>query len=89
MITPVSNYMKHGKKDQSIPDFSGKMEEELIFGILILASITVFIVSLYIVVPTLMFDDKIDIEEERRKELDKFLMSRGVLKDNDKVPTEA
>ena len=65
------------------------MEEELIFGILILASITVFIVSLYIVVPTLLPGDKIEIEEARRKELDKFLMSRGVLKEKDKVPTEA
>jgi len=65
------------------------MEEKIVFGILILASITVFIVSLYIVIPTLLSGNNIKIEESRRKELDKFLMSRGVIEKDDTLPTDA
>ena len=65
------------------------MEEKIVFGIMILASITVFIVSLYILIPTLIPGDKIKIEERRRKELDKFLMSKGVLEKEDTLPTDA
>ena len=65
------------------------MEEKIVFGILILASITVFIISLYIVIPTLLSGDKIKIEEKRRKELDKFLMSRGVIEKEETLPTDA
>ena len=65
------------------------MEENIVFGIMILASITVFIVSLYILIPTLVSGDKIKIEERRRKELDKFLMSKGVLEKEDTLPTDA
>lgn len=59
------------------------MEDALFFGILILTGITVFIVSLFIVIPALIPGDKIDIEEKRRRKLDNFLLSRGVLKEND------
>ena len=65
------------------------MEENIVLGILILASVTVFIISLYIVIPALMSGNKIEIEEKRRKELDKFLMSKGVIKEEDKVPEKA
>ena len=65
------------------------MEEQIVFGILILASIAVFIVSLYIVIPTLLSGDKIKIEERRRKELDKFLMSKGIIEKEDTLPTDA
>lgn len=65
------------------------MEENIIYGILILASITVFIVALYIVIPTLLSGDRIKLEERKRKELDKFLMSRGILENDDTLPTDA
>lgn len=63
--------------------------EKIVFGILIFASIAVFLVSLYIVIPLLLSGDKIRIEEKRRKELDKFLMSRGILENEDTLPTDA
>jgi hypothetical protein len=65
------------------------MEENIVFGILILASIAVFIISLYIVIPILILGDEIKIEKKRRKELDKFLMSRGIINNEDTLPTDA
>jgi len=53
-----------------------KMDETIILGFLILASITVFIISLYIVIPTLMAGNKIGIEEERKKELESLTLSK-------------
>lgn len=65
------------------------MEDNIVFGVLILASLAVFIVSLYIVIPTLVPGKKINEDEKKRKELDKFLMSRGVLKNENTLPTDA
>ncbi len=63
------------------------MDETIILGFLILASITVFIISLYIVIPTLMTGNKIEIEEERKKELKSLTLSKDKM-ENDTLGTE-
>lgn len=63
------------------------MDETIILGFLILASITVFIISLYIVIPALKAGNKIEIEEERKKELESLNLSKDKMK-NDTLGTE-
>jgi len=58
------------------------MDETIILGFLILASITVFIISLYIVIPTLKAGNKIEIEEKRKKELESLTLSKDKMKNN-------
>jgi hypothetical protein len=64
------------------------MDETIVLGFLILASITVFIISLYIVIPTLMTGNKIEIEEKRKKELKSLTLSKEKIKNEETLGTE-
>lgn len=64
------------------------MDETIVLGFLILASITVFIISLYIVIPTLMTGNKIEIEEDRKKELKSLTLSKETIKNEETLGTE-
>ncbi|NND16390.1 MAG: hypothetical protein HKN89_08705 [Eudoraea sp.] len=64
------------------------MDENIILGFLILASITVFIISLYILIPALKEEKKFRNGEVREKKFRSLTLSRDSIKNKETLGTE-